>query len=563
MPAMPIYLFMLLLLLSVVAEAAPCPAWDKQRASAEINQLHSRIARWDSAYYVDKSPLVSDQIYDQARAQLDQLRDCFPALTPAATNPLIVNAGPLQHPIAQTGLRKLADEDAVNAWLKSRDEVWIQPKVDGVAVTLIYRNARLVQVISRGDGISGQDWTHNARHISAIPAELAAQRDLLIQGELYLKLERHVQSRDGGGDARSAVAGLMNRKQLTRQQGEEIGLFVWDWPQGPSDIDTRNEQLAALGFPASQQYSRPIKTLEDAQRWRQHWWTQPLPFATDGVVLRQNTRSPAARWQAKPPHWAAAWKYPVSSALARVQAVRFTIGRSGRITPILQLQTIKLDGRNISRVSLGSLQRWQQLNIQPGDSVAIRLSGHAIPTLERVVMRAEQISSVIAPSASEYHSLTCWQDSPGCRQQFSARLKWLASSDGLGMKGVGPATWQKLLDSQQVYQLLDWLALSREQLLATPGLGQHRTELLLHHIQRVRQLPLANWLVALGMPPSNTLPANSWQALARRSEQDWRDLRGIGPKRAAALQAFFAHPQVKRLGQQLQTLEVAGFTPDQ
>lgn len=564
----------ILLFLSFGIQAASCPAWDSPRANRELNTLSNTITRWDTAYYVEKTPIVSDQIYDQAQIRLTQLRNCFPAIAVTTPNPLAANAGLQAHPIAQTGLSKLANSAAVSEWLKGRNNVWIQPKVDGVAVTLGYSNGRLDRVISRGDGNSGQDWMQNAKNIAAIPQQLPATRDLIVQGELYLKLSSHVQARDGGLSARSKVAGLMNRSALSLASGATVGLFIWDWPEGPAQMQQRSEQLAALGFPSSQQYSHAISSADEAQTWRLHWWNKPLPFATDGVVLRQAKRAPAKHWQARPPHWAAAWKYPLNTALAEVREVRFTIGRSGRITPMLELETVKLDDRAISRVSLGSLQRWQQLNIQPGDRIAIGLAGQTIPAFERVVMRGEQSDAVIAPLARDYHPLSCWQHSPRCAQQFSARLKWLSGKQGLQMEGIGPGTWQKLLNGQQVSQLLGWLTLSHEQILATPGIGPHQAALLTRHIERVQGLPFGRWLTALGMPPSgNALLADSeptrnppishWQALRLRSAQDWQAYNGVGPKRAAALRGFFNHPQVVDLGQQLQALEIDGFSVDQ
>lgn len=242
-------------------------------------------------------------------------------------------AGTAPHPVVHTGLEKLRDARAVEHWLRGRSDVWVQPKVDGVAVTLVYRNGLLVQAISRGDGVSGQDWTTAARQIPAIPGQLSQPRDLLVQGELYWGLTDHVQAQAGSLNARTTVAGLMARKVLDAGQAAGIGLFVWDWPQGPATLLARHAALNALGFPDTTAYSQPIDGFADVERWRDHWYRSPLPFASDGIVLRQEQRPPAERWQAKPPYWIAAWKYPFAQALAEVRKVHFKIGRTGRITP--------------------------------------------------------------------------------------------------------------------------------------------------------------------------------------------------------------------------------------
>lgn len=537
---------------------ATCPDWPAQRAERELSALAQQLNAWDDAYHRQGQSLVADELYDQASANLRHWRLCFPGAGPAGANPLNSSTGPVPHPIAQTGLRKLADSRAVANWIASREDLWIQPKVDGVAVSLVYRQGQLAQLISRGDGRSGQDWTSQARQLPAIPKQLPSQLNLVLQGELYWRMSAHIQHQAGSLGARSKVAGLLARQTLTTEESTGIGLFVWDWPDGPSSINERLQQLNTLGFADSQNFSQPIRTLTDASHWRAQWYNSPLPFATDGVVLRQGKRPPAARWQAEPPHWAVAWKYPASQALAVVQAVDFRIGRSGRITPVLRVQPVKLDDRRIEYVSAGSLQRWQSLDIRPGDQVVIRLSGLTIPALDSVLWRTQQRAELQVPDAKTYHNLSCWRATPACASQFRARLVWLSGKQGLALPGVGPGTWDKLLRAQQINSLTDWLDLSTEQLSRVPGLGPRSAAALQQSFQLARQRPQQAWLRALGVPGNVTLDAD-WDTLAQRSSADWQRQPGVGPQRAAQLQAFFQHPQVQALRTQLRTAQIAGF----
>lgn len=551
---------LLLLSLALNSWAAPCPDWPAQRARTEITALSAQITRWDQTYHRQGLSLVSDELYDQARANLQQWLDCFaePALAPA--DPLAGNGGRLRHPVAHTGLRKLADSDEVAAWISHREELWIQPKVDGVAVTLVYRNGQLQHAISRGDGRSGQDWTHHARHLPAIPQRLADQQQLILQGELYWRLDEHVQEQAGGQGARSRVAGLLARATLQPEEAAGIGLFVWDWANGPDDMRQRLQQLNALGFADSLRFSQPLKSFAEARHWRSHWYRSALPFASDGVVVRQAQRPAAERWQAEPPHWAAAWKYPPRQALAVVQAVDFKIGRSGRITPVLRVQPVRLDDRQVEYVSAGSLQRWQQLDIRPGDQVAIQLAGLTIPRLDSVLWRTQQRARVEIPDPAAYHPLSCWRASAACASQFRARLAWLSGKQGLALPGVGPGTWDKLLHARQLDGLLDWLRLSAEQLSEIPGLGPRSAEHLTQSFALARQRPLGAWLRALGLPAKVvTTGTDNWQALAQRSAAEWQRQPGIGPSRAAQLQEFFRHPEVLALREQLAKAQIAGF----
>jgi DNA ligase (NAD+) len=540
--------------------AAPCPDWPAERAATETAALSAQIATWDDAYHRRGVSLVADELYDQASAKLQHWSSCFPSDAPASTNPLASSAGTLTHPVPHTGLRKLADAAAVSAWIKVRNDLWIQPKVDGVAITLVYRDGHLQQAISRGDGHNGQDWTAKARQLPAIPAQLPSTHDLTLQGELYWRLNRHVQADSGGVGARGRVAGLMARHTLGHAEASGIGLFIWGWPDGPAEMRERLQQLSVLGFADSQRFSQPLDDLVAARRWRQHWYRSALPFASDGVVLRQGRRPRAASWRAAPPHWAAAWKHPLSQALAEVRAVDFKVGRSGRITPVLRLLPVQLDDRSISRVSLGSLPRWQALDIRPGDQVAIRLAGLTIPQLHSVVWRPVQRPALTAPKADDYHALSCWRTSTACASQFRARLAWLSGKQGLALPGVGAGTWEKLLQAQLLDGLLDWLALSEEQLRGVPGLGQRSASTLMQRFALARQRPFADWLRALGLPPSaGASLAGNWDDLARRSAQDWQRQTGIGPTRAAQLRAFFRHPEVLALRAQLHAAQVDGF----
>ena len=537
---------------------ATCPTWDDARARQEIHRLEAQLVQWDEAYHRHGQSLVDDEIYDQSRMQLDGWQRCFPAAGPAP-DPLQTAGGPLRHPVIQTGLAKLTDTRAVADWIARREDVWIQPKVDGVAVTLVYRDGVLQQAISRGDGRSGQDWTANASRIPAIPPRLEAPGDVILQGELYWRLEHHVQAAQGSFGARGGVAGAMASRQLSKATAAQIGLFVWDWPNGPESMSARLEGLAALGFPDSQRFSLPLTDLEQARHWREHWYRQPMPFASDGVVLRQGQRPPGERWQAEP-HWAAAWKYPLRTAVSEVRAVDFRIGRTGRITPLLRLTPVLLDDRQIRTLSLGSVARWRALDVQPGDHVAVVLAGHTIPQLDSVVRRSTERRSLSAPDPDLYHAGTCWQPAPGCEQQFIARLVWLSGKQGLRLPGIGAGSWQTLSDADLLPDLLAWLELDAQVLQAAPGIGQARADKLATSFALARQRPLGQWLKALGMPVSISLTADAdWDSLAARSIAQWQGEPGIGPARADQLYRFFRTPELQALRQRLRAVGVSGF----
>lgn len=544
-------LALLLLLISTPthAQADHCPSWSDSQAKQEISRLQQQLTQWEQSYRQQGASPVSDEHYDQSLTLLQHWQQCFGQKPNVGIHP----------PMA--GLHKLANLAAVQQWLQQRPDtpLWVQPKVDGVAVTLIYKSGQLHQALSRG----GQHWTRAVLQLQHIPQQLpqsSPNQMVIVQGELYWHQPGHVQHRDGSRNGRHQVMAALNSQQLPTHAKEHIRLFVWAWPNGPKQMPKRLQMLQQLGFPTSQQFTHPVHNAKDIQHWRQHWYHTALPFATDGIVVKQGLRPPAHRWPDAPPYWAAAWKYPPRSGSTEVEAVHFQIGRSGRITPVLELIPLRLDDKEIRRVSLGSLQRWQHLDLRPGDQVRIQLSGQTTPQLAQVLWQPQQRPPLAVPDPKRYHRFSCWQPTTGCRQQFIARLDGLGSRQALDMQGIGPATWQRLVNAGYIKGLLDWLQLTEVQLLQVPGFGKSRAQKLIATWQQARQRSFQRWLIALGIPRGVQVEAKAnWSQLSQRTIAQWQALPGIGPQRAQQLQRFFQDPQVLRLRQQLLAAGIAGF----
>ena len=544
------------------AHAADCPSWSATRAQQELTALQGQLERWNHAYRVDGQSPVDDAVYDQSLSRFKRWRGCFPAQAPALPTHLGDATGSVQAAVVQTGLAKLPDAVALSAWMQARAmrDLWVQPKADGVAVTLLYVDGRLRQATSRGDGVMGSDWTAKAQLIAAIPKQLThAPARVVLQGEIYWRLPGHVQADDGGARARSAVAGALARTNLDSATAAQIGLFVWDWPSGPANMQARLAGLQAMGLIDSVTYTHPVSSLDDVVRWRNQWYHHALPFAADGTVLRQGRRPAASSWRAAPPDWAVAWKYPAAQALAEVRNVVFTIGRTGRITPVLELEPVQLDDHRVQRVSVGSLRRWQQLDIRPGDQVELALAGLTIPKLQSVAWRTQVRAAVTVPDPHRYGPLTCWHPVAGCEEQFLARLEWLSGKRALRLDGVGSATWQALLDANLLHNLLDWTQLTPTKLARVPGLSAARAAALVQTFAAARERPFASWLRALGAPSTGSARPQGWAELSGRSEAEWQKTAGIGTGRAQRLVDYFSDPDVRALADQARSKGVHGF----
>lgn len=540
---------------------AICPVWSPTRAGQEIAQLQGQLDEWNEAYWRRGASEVSDGVYDQLSARLAAWQRCFGTEVPEHTY-LSVNKGTQRHPVAHTGVRKLADAQVMQQWMQGKHDLWVQPKVDGVAVTLVYQHGRLQRVISRGDGVFGEDWTQKARRITALPQTAeGALANSVLQGEIFLRADGHIQQKKGGMNARSQVAGMLLRKgddaSLSR-----LSVFVWAWPDGPATMQQRLALLSASGFDLTARYTYPVTQMKDVADWRERWFTLPLPFATDGVVVRAANEPDGKSWQPAQGTWVAAWKYRPVSQVAEVSGIRFTIGRTGKIAVVAELLPVKLDDKRVQRVNIGSVQRWQKMDITVGDQLQVSLAGQGIPRLDGVVWRGlDRIKPT--PPASRYHSLTCFYRSAECREQFMARLNWLGASQVLNIEGVGEAVWNSLILAHSFDHIFSWLELTSQQLEETPGITAARARQIWHRFEIARRQPFRLWLKALGLPlPSGALKAlsdGSWKQLAARDELHWQNLPGVGPEKARNLMAFIHHPTVVELTGQLRLYGINGF----
>lgn len=550
----------LVMLLMGPAQAV-CPAWSPARAGQEIALLQGQIARWDEAYWRQGASEVSDDVYDQLAARLAQWQRCFGAGPPESGTLSPLN-GTLRHPVAHTGVRKLADERAVKQWMQGKTGLWVQPKVDGVAVTLVYRDGLLYQAISRGDGLAGEDWTPQARRIPSLPKRVqGALANSVLQGEIFLRAEGHVQQQMGGMNARAKVAGLLMRRGQDTPLSM-LSLFIWAWPDGPTAMSERLRLLAESGFELAQRYSHPLARAQDAVDWRARWVTTPLPFATDGIVLRTDKEPAGVQWQPTKGSWVAAWKYSPVGQVAQVNGIRFAIGRSGKVSVVATLEPVLLDDKWVRRVNVGSVSRWRGLDFTVGDQLLVSLAGQGIPRLDRVVWRGLDRTKP-EPPTGEYHSLTCYFLTDSCRAQFLARLGWLSSPQALNFPGMGESAWRRLMIAQPFSHLFSWLELTVAELKATPGMTPERAGMLWHRFDMARRQPFRQWVRALGVPlPEAALRASgdaSWRQLIARDELSWQTLPGVGWEKARSLVAFLHHPTIVSLAVKLRALGVAGF----
>lgn len=541
---------------------AVCPAWSPARAQEEISRLQQQIKQWDDDYWKEGKSEVEDGVYDQLSARLTQWQRCFGSEPRDVMMPPL--NGAVMHPVAHTGVRKMVDKNALSLWMRERSDLWVQPKVDGVAVTLVYRDGKLNKAISRGNGLKGEDWTQKVSLISAVPQTVSGPlANSTLQGEIFLQREGHIQQQMGGINARAKVAGLMMR-QDDSDTLNSLGVFVWAWPDGPQLMTDRLKELATAGFTLTQRYTRAVKNADEVARVRNEWWKAKLPFVTDGVVVRGAKEPESRHWLPGQAEWLVAWKYQPVAQVAEVKAIQFAVGKSGKISVVASLAPVMLDDKKVQRVNIGSVRRWQEWDIAPGDQILVSLAGQGIPRIDDVVWRGAERTKPTPPE-NRFNSLTCYFASDVCQEQFISRLVWLGSKQVLGLDGIGEAGWRALHQTHRFEHIFSWLLLTPEQLQNTPGIAKSKSAQLWHQFNLARKQPFTRWVMAMGIPLTraalNASDERSWSQLLLSTEQFWQQLPGTGSGRARQVIEWKENAQIKKLGSWLAAQQITGFEP--
>lgn len=541
---------------------AVCPAWSPARAQEEISRLQQQIKQWDDDYWKEGKSEVEDGVYDQLSARLTQWQRCFGSEPRDVMMPPL--NGAVMHPVAHTGVRKMVDKNALSLWMRERSDLWVQPKVDGVAVTLVYRDGKLNKAISRGNGLKGEDWTQKVSLISAVPQTVSGPlANSTLQGEIFLQREGHIQQQMGGINARAKVAGLMMR-QDDSDTLNSLGVFVWAWPDGPQLMSDRLKELATAGFTLTQTYTRAVKNADEVARVRNEWWKAELPFVTDGVVVRAAKEPESRHWLPGQAEWLVAWKYQPVAQVAEVKAIQFAVGKSGKISVVASLAPVMLDDKKVQRVNIGSVRRWQEWDIAPGDQILVSLAGQGIPRIDDVVWRGAE-STKPTPPENRFNSLTCYFASDVCQEQFISRLVWLGAKQVLGLDGIGEAGWRALHQTHRFEHIFSWLLLTPEQLQNTPGIAKSKSAQLWHQFNLARKQPFTRWVMAMGIPLTraalNASDERSWSQLLFSTEQFWQQLPGTGSGRARQVIEWKENAQIKKLGSWLAAQQITGFEP--
>ena len=580
----------------------------RERAAA----LRAEIARHDYRYYVLDDPEIPDAEYDKLMQQLRALEAAHPELiSPDSPTQRVAGApspafGEVVHEVPMLSLDNgFTDEDVAAFDRRALErlgvsgplEYWAEPKLDGLAVTAIYRDGALERAATRGDGFKGEDVTANVRTIRSFPLRLRGKGPALLEvrGEVFMPLagfQRFNREAEARGqktfvNPRNAAAGSLRQldPRVTASRPLQIycyGLGTvrgWHLPARQSEL---LEALRDWGLPVCPHSAR-VRGVEGCLHYFREMGQRRarLPYQIDGVVYKVDRLAYQERlgFLARAPRWALAHKFPAEEAMTEVRAVQWQVGRTGALTPVARLEPVFVGGVTVSNVTLHNFDEVQRKDVRVGDTVVIRRAGDVIPELVRVV--TERRPAHAAPVALPKRCPVCHSQvlkAPGeavarctggfsCPAQRQEAIRHFASRPAMDIEGLGEKLVAQLVDGGLVRSPADLYTLSAEQLQGLERMGEKSGANLLEAIERSKHTTLPRLLYALGIREVGEATAlalarhfGDLDALieaARAHPQQVEQVPDVGPMVAAHLHAFFAAPAHREL---IERLRAAGVT---
>ncbi len=512
-----------------------------QQRAAELRQL---LEHHNQLYYGLDAPEIGDAEYDRLFSELQQLEAEYPALkTPDSPTQRVGGApspafAPIRHRQPMLSLRKADDEAALydfdrrvrEVLLKGKVDYIAEPKLDGLAVSLIYENGVLVQGATRGDGETGEDITANLRTIRSLPLRLAGDVPALVEvrGEVYLPLEgfrKMVRDAEAKGEKppvnpRNAAAGSLRQLESVITAKRPLAFYAygigasegWIQPFRHQDVLA---QLKAWGFPVSE-LIEAVQGAEGCQAYFNRIGEKRagLPFDIDGVVFKLDDL--AGREElgsvSREPRWAVAYKFPAEEAVTVLENVEFQIGRTGAVTPVARLKPVFVGGANVSNATLHNMDEVQRKDVRIGDTVVVRRAGDVIPEVKEVVLaqRPADARVVTLPPAcpvcggliarEEGEAIARCTNGLSCRAQLHGALIHFVSRKAIDIDGLGEKLLALVIDELGVATPADiYLKLNADNLAALERMGEKSAQNLVKAIDDSRDTTFGRFLFALGI----------------------------------------------------------------
>ena len=580
----------------------------------EIEALRSEIIRHERLYYGSDAPEITDGEFDVLMNRLKALEAAHPELASEDSPTRRVGGersntfAPVPHRIPMLSLDNCYSPEEFLEWyarvkkgLKDEPfELVVEAKIDGLSCSIEYENGKLVRASTRGDGATGEDVTLNVRTIKSVPLkpDLARPPRLFeARGEVYMDKKDFERLREEALNAgeepfvnpRNAAAGSLRQKDPAVTACRRLKFIVhsYGYLEGMVEPDSHWEYLnicRGIGFNISTLGNRVCRSAEEVLEYYAKYAEErfKLPYEIDGLVIKVDSLRQQRQlgFTAKSPRWAIAFKYPAQQATTTVKNVAFSVGRTGAITPVAELDPVKCGGVTISSATLHNFDEVERLGLKIGDRVVIERAGEVIPKVLKVVPGARTgAEKVVHPPKTcpscgselfkdeEEVALRCVN--PSCPVQFKRSLLHFASRDAMNIDGFGESSVEQLVDKGLVKGFPDIYRLKREDLLGLELFKDKKADNLLAQIAKSKEKPLSRLIYALGIRHIGEKNARvlaqhfkTMPAFMAAGLDDLSRIGDIGPVIAEAVMDFFKSASTRHMVADLAELGLRADEPE-
>ncbi|HAP31443.1 MAG TPA: DNA ligase (NAD(+)) LigA [Firmicutes bacterium] len=576
---------------------------DREPAARRLTELRELINEHNYYYHVLDAPCISDALFDQYMQELMQLESLYPELSSDDSpsrrlgGPPISAFAEVRHLVPMLSLDNAFTGDALLAFYRRLQKIFGmgsitlvgEPKIDGLAVSLYYEDGKFVRGATRGDGYRGEDITANLCTIRSLPLRLREDIRAEVRGEVFmtregfarLNREREQEGLSLFANPRNAAAGSLRQLDPAVAAQRPLDLFAYSLVNlSNKSITSQWEILAllkALGFKVNAHVSL-LQDLDEALHFYAEINTlrHSLPYEIDGVVYKVNDLllQEKAGSTSRAPRWAIAYKFAAAEGITRIRDITVTVGRTGTITPLAELDPLLLSGSLVKRASLHNEWIVREKDVMIGDMVVVHKAGEIIPEIVMVLKKRRSggerpfIMPQSCPSCGREAkrlqgeaALRCLN--PACPAQVVERIIHFASREAMDISGLGESLAAQLYHSGLVHDVGDLYALTAEDLLKLERLGEKSANNLLNVLERSKNNPLHRLLYGLGIRlvgerAARLLAAHfgSLPCLAAATSAELIALKEIGPRIAFSLISFFQGAEAKTVIHKLKQAEV-------
>lgn len=569
-----------------------------KKVAERYEKLQQLVAYHRKLYYSD-APEIADSAYDELEQELVRIEEEYPELRTADSptqrvgGEAVAAFAKVPHTIAQWSFNDAFTPEDVREFAVRVQKLAARPitftcelKIDGLKVVLTYVKGNLITAATRGDGVVGEDVTHNVRTISSIPLTLTRPIDCIVEGEVWMSEEalaaanksRAEQGEPLFANPRNAAAGSLRQLDPKIAASRKLDSFIYDVAQTEEELPkTQHEELQylrELGFKVNPHY-RHVRTIDEVIAYWDEWKlkSKSQGYWIDGVVVKVDEREEQERlgYTGKAPRFAIAFKFPAEQVTTVVEDIVLQVGRTGVLTPVAHLRPVLVAGSTVSRATLHNEDEINRLDVRVGDTVILQKAGDVIPDIVQVLKELRPKNS--KPYQWPKTVMECGGDGsiervPGTAAwrcvyknsfaQVRRRFRHFASKGALNIEGLGPSTVDALLEKQLVQHVDDFFTLKEGDLLTLEGFAEISAKKLIASIKKGSHTTLARLLTGLSLPhvgeETALLLAQHFatiDALAKAKEETLRSIAGIGDIVARAIVEWFAEHENKELIQRL------------